>query len=86
MDKCEVHIRGPSLVVEKVRADVWQAVSSVKIVTLGMSQNAIEVLKGRPYQSFMKERFKANNLQALVTFDVEEGETSLNRSRHGDEF
>ena len=77
-DKCEVHIRGPSLLVEKVRADVWQAISSVKIVTLGMSQNAIEVLKGRACQSFMKERFKANNLQALVTFDVEEGETSSN--------
>ena len=77
-DKCEVHIRGPSLLVEKVRADVWQAISSVKTVTLGMSRNAIEVLKGRACQSFMKERFKANNLQALVTFDVEEGETSSN--------
>ena len=78
VDKCEVHIRGPSLVVEKVRADVWQAISSVKIVTLGMSENAIEVLKGRVCQSFMKERFKANNLQARVTFDVEEGESSPN--------
>ena len=78
VDKCEVHIRGPSLAVEKVRADVWQAISSVKIVTLRMSQNAIEVLKGRTCQTFMKERFKASNLQALVTFDVEEGETSPN--------
>ena len=78
VDKCEVHIRGPSLVAEKVRADIWQAISRVKILTLGMSQNAIEVLKGRACQSFMKERFQANKLQALVTFDVEEGETSTN--------
>ena len=75
VDKCEVHIRGPSFVVEKVRADVWQAISSVKIVTLGMSQNATEVLKAKACQPFMKERFKAKNLQALVAFDVEEGET-----------
>ena len=76
VDKREVHIRGPSVVVEKARADMWQVLSSVKIITLEMSQNAIEVLKGKACQSFMKERFKANNLQALVTFDVEEDEIS----------
>ena len=72
VDKHEVHIEGPSHVVEKARADVWQAISSVKIITLEMSQNAIEVLKGKACQSFMEERFKANNLPALVTFGVEE--------------
>ena len=76
VDKCEVHIRGPSVVVEKARADMWQVISSVKIIALEMSQNAIEALKGKACQSFMKERFKANNLQALVTFDVEEDEIS----------
>ena len=76
VDKREVHIRGPSVVVEKARADMWQVISSVKIVTLEMSQNAIEVLKSKACQSFMKERFKANNLQALVTFGVEEDEIS----------
>ena len=76
VDKREVHIRGPSVVAEKARADMWQVISSVKIITLEMSQNAIEVLKGKACQSFMKERFKANNLQALVTFDVEKDEIS----------
>ena len=71
VDKHEVHIGGPSHVVEKARADVWQAISSVKIITLEMSQNAIEVLKGKACQSFIEERFKANNLQALVAFGVE---------------
>ena len=77
-DKHEVHIEGPSHVVEKARADVWQAISSVKKITLEMSQNAIEVLKGKACQSFMEERFKANNLPALVIFGVEEEEIPPN--------
>ena len=78
VDKHEVHIEGPSHVVEKARADVWQAISSVKKITLEMSQNAIEVLKGKACQSFMEERFKANNLPALVIFGVEEEEIPPN--------
>ena len=78
VDKHEVHIGGPSHVVEKARADVWQAISSVKIITLEMSQNAIEVLKGKACQSFIEERFKANNLPALVAFGVEEEEIPPN--------
>ena len=72
LDKGQIKIRGPPDALHKAAADVWQALASMKDVSLKMSQNAVGLLRSRACQSFMKEQFTANNLQALVVLDDEE--------------
>ena len=71
-DKGHIQIRGPTEATHRAAADVWQALASMKNVSLEMSQNAVGVLRSRACQSFMKEQFTANNLQALVVFGDED--------------
>jgi len=75
LDKGQVCIWGPSAVVHKAAADIWEAVANMKEVSCEVSQNALEVLRRKPCQLFIQQQFTANNLQALATFhgDGEEG-------------
>ena len=79
LHKGQVCIRGPSAVVHKAAADIWEAVANMKEVSCEVSQNALEVLRRRPCQLFIQQQFTANNLQALATFhgDEEEGPGAL---------
>ena len=79
LDKGQVCIWGPSAVVHKASADIWEAVANMKEVSCEVSQNAVEVLRRRPCQLFIQKQFTANNLQALATFhgDEEEGPCAL---------
>ena len=72
LDKGQVCIRGPSTVVHKASADIWEAVANMKEVSCEVSQNAVEVLRRRPCQLFIQQQFTANNLQALATFHGDE--------------
>lgn len=79
LDKGQVCIWGPSTVVHKASADIWEAVANMKEESCEVSQNAVEVLRRRPCQLFIQQQFTANNLQALATFhgDEEEGPCAL---------
>lgn len=72
LDKGQVCIWGPSTVVHKVSADIWEAVANMNEVSCEVSQNAVEVLRRRPCQLFIQQQFTANNLQALATFHGDE--------------
>lgn len=72
LDKGQVCIRGPSTVVHKASADIWEAVANMKEVSCEVSQNAVEVLRRRPCQLVIQQQFTANNLQALATFHGDE--------------
>lgn len=72
LDKGQVCIWGPSTVVHKASADIWEAVANMKEVSCEVSQNAVEVLRRRPCQLFIQQQFTANNLQALATFHGDE--------------
>ena len=72
LDKGQVHICGPSKNIHKAAADIWQAVANMKDVRLEISPNATGILRSAACQSFIKEQLTANNLQALLTFDVKE--------------
>jgi len=76
-DKGQVQIRGPPKAIDKAVAEVWQAVASTKDVTVEMSENAVEVLRTPACQSFIKEQFTANNLQAVVAFNEEDETTHI---------
>lgn len=71
--KGEVKVCGPPDEIHKVVATLWQAVANVKDVSLEISQNARNVLRTGMAQTFVKEKFTANNIQALLVFDDEEG-------------
>ena len=72
LDKGKVCIWGPSAVVHKAAADIWEAVANMKEVSCEVSQNALEVLRRKPCQLFIQQQFKVNNLQALATFHGDE--------------
>ena len=74
-DKGQVQIGGPPEAIHKAVADIWQAVANTKDVSVGMPKNTVEVLRTRACQSFIKQHFTANNLQALLVFN-EEDETT----------
>ncbi|KAJ7385192.1 hypothetical protein OS493_017569 [Desmophyllum pertusum] len=71
LDKEQVKIVGPAETIPKVSVAVYQAVANMKEINLEMSQIAITMLRGRQGQAFMKDQFSANNLQAALSFDVE---------------
>ena len=72
LDRGQVQIHGPNEAIHKAAADVWQALASIKYVSVEMSDNAVEVLKTKACRSFVKEQFTAYNLQALLAFNGEE--------------
>ena len=89
LDKGQVYICGPPKNIHKAAADVWQAVANMKDVRLEISQNATGVLRSAACQSFIKEQLIANNLQALLTFDVkeeDEGRVLSYGNRHGNKL
>ena len=79
LDKGQVCIWGPSQVVHKASADIWEAVANMTEVSCEVPQNAVEVLRRRPCQLFIQQQFTANNLQALATLrgDEEDGSGTL---------
>ncbi|XP_078371828.1 protein mono-ADP-ribosyltransferase PARP14-like isoform X2 [Oculina patagonica] len=74
LDKGKVEICAPQDTAHKVTAAICQAVANIKELSLEMSQNAVEILRSKACQTFMKEQFTANNLQAALAFDTENKE------------
>ena len=72
LDKGEVQINGPREIVHKTAAAFWEAVAKMKGVNLEVSQNVVEVLKRNECQSFIRNQFIANNLQAALSFNDED--------------
>ena len=75
LEKGKVQVRAPSSTIHKVSAAVWEALAKMKELRLEMSQIAVEVLRSRACQAFMKDQFTAKNLQATLAFDAEKKET-----------
>ena len=71
LDKGKIQIRAPLETVHKVTAAIWQTLANMKELSLEMSQNAVEILRSRACQAFMKDQFTANNLQAALALDTE---------------
>ncbi|KAL9972377.1 hypothetical protein ACROYT_G018663 [Oculina patagonica] len=74
LEKGKVEIRAPRDTVHKVSAAIWEAVANIRELSLEMSQNAVEILRSKACQTFMKDQFTANNLQAALAFDAENKE------------
>lgn len=72
LDKGEVQIHGPLETVHKTAAALWEAVAKMKGVNLEVSQNVVKVLKRDECQSFIRNEFIANNLQAALSFNGED--------------
>ena len=72
IDKDEVQIRGPPETIQKTAAAVWEVAAKVKDVNLKVSENVVKVLRKNKCQSFIKEEFKANNLQAILAFNEDD--------------
>ncbi len=71
LEKGKVQVRAPSDTIPKVSSAVWEAVANIRELSLKVSQNAIEMLRSKACQAFMKDQFTANNLQAALAFDPE---------------
>ncbi|KAL9972371.1 hypothetical protein ACROYT_G018656 [Oculina patagonica] len=74
LDEGKVEICAPQDTVHKVTAAIWEAVANIKESSFEMSENAIEILRSRACQAFIKDQFTANNLQAALAFDAEDEE------------
>ena len=75
LEKGKVQIRAPFSTIHKVSAAVWEALANMRELRLEMSQIAVELLRSRACQAFMKDQFTAKNLQATLAFDAEKKET-----------
>ena len=71
LEKGKVRVHAPSGTIHKVSAAVWEAIANMRELSLEMSQAAVEMLRSRECQAFIKDQFTANNLQAALDFDTE---------------
>ncbi|XP_068729497.1 protein mono-ADP-ribosyltransferase PARP14-like [Montipora capricornis] len=72
LDTDEIRIHGPQESVHKATADVWEFLFKMKEESLYLSQNVVSLLKRDDLQSFIREQFKAKNLQAALVINEED--------------
>ena len=59
LEKGKIQIRAPSNTTDKVSSVVREALANMKELSLKVSQNAVELLRSRACQAFMKDHFTA---------------------------